>query len=48
VILNALFAHPPAMAAVDVYETGSLIAGYTYRTNGECASSLTALMRTHL
>ena len=36
------------MAAVDAYETGSLIAGYTYRTIGECASSLTALMRTHL
>ena len=27
VILNALFAHPPTLAAVDVYDRGRLIAG---------------------
>jgi hypothetical protein len=48
VILNALFARPPTMPAVDVYEAGRLIAGYTYRTIDECVSSLSALMRTHL
>ncbi len=48
VILNALFAHPPTLPAVDVYESGRLIAGYTYRRIDECVSSLTALMKTHL
>lgn len=48
VIVNALFAYPPALAAVDVYEAGCLIAGYTYRSIDECVSSLTALMQTHL
>jgi hypothetical protein len=48
VILNALFAHPPTLAAVDIYEQGQLIGGYTYPSIEVCRKSLTELMQTHL
>lgn len=48
VILNALFAHPPTLAAVDVYDRGHLIGGYTYPSIDACRESLTELMKTYL
>lgn len=48
VIVNALFAHPPYTPAVDVYDRGQLIAGYTYYTVSECVQALTALIQVHL
>jgi hypothetical protein len=48
VILNALFAHPPTLAAVDVYERGRMIGGYTYASIEACRENLTELMKIHL
>ena len=48
VILNALFAHPPSLAAVDVYDRGSLIGGYSYPTITACRESLGELLQTYL
>ena len=48
VIVNALFAHPPTLAAVDIYDRGQLIGGYTYRTIRECKENLSELLRTYL
>lgn len=48
VILNALFAYPPTLPAVDVYDHGRLIGGYSYRSIEACRQSLTDLMRTYL
>ncbi|MGB5984552.1 MAG: hypothetical protein WBG37_04540 [Desulfobacterales bacterium] len=48
VILNSLFAHPPTLAAVDVYERGSLIGGYTYPSITACQESLSELLQTYL
>ena len=46
VILNALFAYPPTLAATDVYDRGQLVAGYTYSSIEECQNGLTELMQT--
>ena len=48
VILNALFAFAPALPAVDVYDRGQLIGGYTYNRVGDCVRALSDLMRIHL
>lgn len=48
VIVNALFAHPPFTPAVDVYDRGQLIAGYTFYTVEECVQAQTGLIRVHL
>jgi hypothetical protein len=48
VIVNALFAHPPFTPAVDVYDRGQLIAGYTYYQIKECIQALSELLPVHL
>ena len=48
VIVNALFAHPPFTPAVDVYDRGQLIAGYTYYQIEECIQALSELLPVHL
>lgn len=48
VIVNALFAHPPFTPAVDVYDHGQLIAGYTYYQIADCQAALSDLLRVHL
>ncbi len=48
VIVNALFAHPPFTPAVDIYDHGQLVAGYTYYTVEECRKALTKLIAVHL
>ncbi len=48
VIVNALFAHPPFTPAVDVYDQGQLIAGYTYYRIEECIQALSELLAVHL
>lgn len=48
VIVNALFAHPPCTPAVDVYESGRLIAGYTYYTIEACMAAIGPLLQVHL
>ena len=48
VIVNALFAHPPFTPAVDVYERGQLIAGYTYYGIEDCIQALSDLLLVHL
>ncbi len=48
VIVNALFAHPPFTPAVDVYDQGQLIAGYTYYQTAECIQALSDLLAVHL
>lgn len=39
-IVNALLAHAPHAAAVDVYDKDSLIAGYVYNSIDECLRDL--------
>jgi hypothetical protein len=48
VIVNALFAYPPYTPAVDVYDRGQLIAGYTYHQIEQCRQALSELLRVHL
>lgn len=48
VIVNALFAYPPYTPAVDVYDRGQLIAGYTYYGITQCREALSALLQNHL
>ena len=48
VIVNALLAKPPFTPAIDVYENGQLLAGYTYDTMEECIGELSKVMRIHL
>ncbi len=48
VIVNALFAHPPCTPAIDVYESGQLIAGYTYYTIEACMAAIGPLLQVHL
>jgi hypothetical protein len=48
VIVNALFAHPPFTPAVDVYDHGQLIAGYTYYQIADCQAALSDLLKVHL
>ena len=48
VILNAVFALAPFMPAIDVYESGGLLAGYMYQTIDECLRELTQVMGIYL
>lgn len=48
VIVNALFAHPPFTPAVDVYDRGQLLAGYTYYDIAACIQALTGVLQVHL
>ncbi len=48
VIVNALFAHPPFTPAVDVYDRGQLLAGYTYYRIEDCIQALSDLLPIHL
>ena len=47
-IVNSLLALPPFTPAVDVYDKGTLLAGYAYDNIGECLADLTAVIQTHL
>jgi hypothetical protein len=48
IIVNVLFAHPPCTPAVDVYENGRMIAGYTYYTIDECIAAINPHLQVHL
>lgn len=48
IIMNAVFALPPFVPAIDVYENGRLLAGYIYHTIEECIQDLARVMRTYL
>jgi len=47
-IVNALFAFPPLSPGIDVYQNGSLLAGYTYQDHQQCAEALTDILETYL
>jgi hypothetical protein len=47
-LVNALLAHPPYTASVDVYHRGGLLAGYVYNTIDDCIAALGDVVRTHL
>jgi hypothetical protein len=48
IIVNALFASPPFTPAVDVYDQGTLVAGYQYDSIAACQNELTTIIRRHL
>jgi len=47
-IVNGLLAHPPFATAVDVYDSGALLAGYVYDGIDDCLANLSAVIETHL
>lgn len=47
-LINVLLAHPPHVAAIDVYAQQSLLAGYTYPTITECLEQLQSVVETYL
>lgn len=47
-IVNALFAHLPHTPAIDIYEKGRLVAGYSYASLDDCRSELSAVLARHL
>ena len=47
-IVNALFAHPPHTPAVDVYDQGRLIAGYSYASIPDCRKEIGIILGRHL
>ena len=47
-IVNALFAYPPHTPAIDVYENGQLVAGYSYASMAVCRGELSAVLERHL
>jgi hypothetical protein len=47
-IVNVLFAHPPHTPAVDVYDQGRLIAGYSYNTIPDCRKEIGSILGRHL
>jgi hypothetical protein len=47
-IVNALFAHPPHTPAIDVYENGELIAGYSYAGLEALRDELGTILQRHL
>ena len=47
-IVNALFAYPPHTPAIDVYENGQLMAGYSYASMAACRGELSAVLQRHL
>ncbi len=48
VVMNAVFALPPYTPAIDIYRSGTLLAGYIYHTIDECVDNLSKIMSTHL
>jgi len=47
-IVNVLFAHAPHTPAIDVYDRGRLIAGYSYAAIPECRAEISAILDRHL
>ena len=47
-IVNVLFAHPPHTPAIDVYDQGGLIAGYSYASIPACREEISTIIQTHL
>jgi len=47
-IVNALFAHPPHTPAVDIYDQGRLIAGYSYASIPDCRKEIGIILGRHL
>ena len=47
-IVNVLFAHPPHTPAIDVYENGQLIAGYSYARLDTCREEINTILDRHL
>ena len=47
-IINAVLAHPPYAAAVDVYQEGALIAGYVFNTIDDCLTGIAEVVETYL
>jgi len=47
-IVNVLFAHPPHTPAVDVYDQGRLIAGYSYASIPDCRIEIGIILGRHL
>ncbi len=47
-IINALLAHPPHAAAVDVYQDGALIAGYVFNDIDDCLAGIADVVTTYL
>jgi hypothetical protein len=47
-IVNVLFAHPPHTPAVDVYDQGRLIAGYSYVSIPDCRKEIGIILGRHL
>jgi hypothetical protein len=47
-IVNALFAYPPHTPAIDVYDQGGLIAGYSYASIPACREEISRVIQTHL
>jgi hypothetical protein len=47
-IVNVLFAHPPHTPAIDVYDHGGLIAGYSYASIKACREEVSTVIQTHL
>jgi hypothetical protein len=48
IIVNALFALPPFTPAVDVYESGQMVAGYQFSSMNECRDELQQIIARHL
>ena len=48
VVINALMAKPPFTPAIDVYDSGRLLAGYVYNSIDECIGDLTKILQIHL
>jgi hypothetical protein len=47
-IVNVLFAYPPHTPAIDIYDRGRLIAGYSYTSIAECRKEISAILERHL
>lgn len=47
IVLNALFAMPPHSPAVDIYDNGSLMAGYLFDSIEACKEQLSGIMATY-
>jgi len=47
-IVNVLFARPPHTPAIDVYEHGQLIAGYSYARFDACREEISTILHRHL
>lgn len=48
IIVNALFAYPPHTPAIDVYDQGGLVAGYSYASIPACREEISTIIQTHL